>query len=586
MSDLPKGGSFLLGENDPQSIFTPEEFTSEHKMIMRTTTGFVKDRVQPNIDDIEAKKPGLSLELLGECAELGLLGTDVPEEYGGFQMDKISTCIIAECMGWAGSFMLVPGTQSGIGQLPLVFFGTPEQKQKYLPQTVSAELKGAYALTEPEAGSDAMACRSWATLTPDGNHYVLNGTKQFITSAGYADFFIVFAKIDREKMTGFIVDRATPGVIVGPEEHKLGIKGSSTTNITFENVQVPVENVLYEIGKGHVIAFNVLNMGRFKAAGNTLGMSKYALELSTVYANERKQFGKPIASFGLIKEKLAEMATRIYVTESMVYRTGGLLDGVLHSLDLSGPNSGQLAAKGIEEYALECSINKVWATEACDYVVDQGVQIFGGYGFSADYPIERLYRDSRVFRIFEGTNEINRIVIVNTLLRRGLKGDIPLRAAIENVHALLEAGPPVRENEEQLVQAAKDMTLFTLGAAIEGYGDGLQKNQEVVGRLADLAIQAFALESAWLRARKAVAKEGEAKSRLKVLMASTAIYSSMELMIKTAREILATLADGDVLTGMLARLQQLSSYVPKDTVAMRREIAEAINKAGKYPPVQ
>jgi alkylation response protein AidB-like acyl-CoA dehydrogenase len=586
MTDLPKGGSFLLGKTDPQSIFTPEDFTDEHKMILRTTLGFVKDRVQPNIEDIEAKKPGLSLELLQECAELGLLGTDVPEEYDGFQMDKISTCIIAERMGWAGSFMLVPGTQSGIGQLPLVFFGTPEQKQKYLPGTVSAEIKGAYALTEPEAGSDAMACRSWATLTPDGDYYVLNGTKQFITSAGYADFFIVFAKIDREKFTGFIVDRATPGVTVGPEEHKMGIKGSSTTNISFEDVKVPASNVLYEIGKGHVIAFNVLNMGRFKLAGNTLGMSKYALELSTVYANERKQFNVPISAFGMIREKLAEMATRIYVTESMVYRTGGLLDGILHSLDLSGANSGQLAATGIEEYALECSINKVWASEACDYIVDQGVQIFGGYGFSADYPIERLYRDSRVFRIFEGTNEINRIVIVNTLLRRGLKGDIPLETAMENIKALFAAGSLVRENEEQLVQAAKDILLFTLGAAIEKHGKGLQKNQEVVGRLADLAIQAFAWESAWLRAQKAVAKEGEAKSRLKVILASTAIYSNVELLVKTAREIVSALAEGDELTGLLARLQQLSNYVPKDTIALRQEIAAAINAAGKYPSAQ
>jgi len=582
MSDLPKGGSFLLGQTDPQSVFTPEDFTDEHKMIYRTALGFVTDKILPNMDDLEAKKEGLSKELLMAAGELGLLGTDVPEEYGGFAMDKISTSIVAECMGRAGGFAMTHGGQTGIGQLPIVYFGTHEQKLKYLPEIVSGEKATAYALTEPGAGSDALSGKAWAVLSPDGKYYILNGTKQFITNAGFADLFIVFAKIDREKFTGFIVDADSEGLSTGPEEHKMGIKSSSTRTLILEDVKVPVENVLFEIGKGHVIAFNILNMGRYKLAGNAVGNCKYAIELSAQFANERRQFNQPIAEFGLIKEKLAEMNTRTYIAESMVYRTGGLLDGMMHTLDLSGPDSGQVAAKGIEEYALECSINKVFATEVQGYVMDEGVQIHGGYGFTSEYPIERLYRDCRVYRIFEGTNEINRTVITSTLLRRGLKGDIPVKEAIEDVRTRLAAGVPVRMNEGELVQAAKDMLLLTLGVGIDKYGQGLLRYQEIVGKIADTAMLIFGMESGWLRAQKAVANSGEAGARIKLNMAKVFINSAVGTVFNLVKEVLAGLADGEELEGLLKDLQKLCQYTPSNTIAMRQEIAAAVSAASKY----
>ncbi len=451
MSNLPKGGSFLFGETKPQDVFTPEDFCLEHKMLYRTTMGFVTDRILPVMDDLEAKKEGLNRQLLQEAGELGLNGADIAEEYGGMPMDKISTTIIAECMGRSGSFAMTQGGQTGIGSMPIVMFGNHEQKQKYLPGIASGEKVGAYALTEPGAGSDAMSAKTRADLSPDGKYYILNGTKQFITNSAFADLFIVYAKIDGDKYTAFIVDADSEGLSLGPEEKKMGIKGSSTMPVIFEDVKVPVENQLFEIGRGHIVAFNILNLGRYKLSANALGGSKYALELASTYANERKQFGTAIANFGLIKEKLAEIAIKTYVTESMVYRTGGLLEGMLHGLDTSGENGGQVAAKGIEEYALECSMNKIFATEALAYAVDEGVQIHGGYGFSAEYTIERLYRDSRIYRIFEGTNEINRTIIPTTLLRRSAKGDLPLKEAIAKLKEEIAEGSIVREGEAGLV---------------------------------------------------------------------------------------------------------------------------------------
>lgn len=582
MSNLPKGGSFLLEKTDPQDIFTPEDFTDEHKMIFRTAMGFVTDKVLPNMDALEAKQESLNSELLLAAGELGLLGTDVPEEYGGYAMDKISTCIIAECMGRAGGFAMTHGGQTGIGQLPIVYFGTHEQKLKYLPGIVSGEKATAYALTEPGAGSDALAAKAWATLSPDGKYYILNGTKQFITNSAFADLFIVFAKIDREKFTGFIVDANSEGLSTGPEEHKMGIKGSSTRTLILENVKVPVENVLFEIGKGYVIAFNILNMGRYKLAGNAVGNAKFALELAATYANERRQFNQPIAEFGLIKEKLAEMATRTYVAESMLYRTGGLLDEMMHTLDISGADGGQAAAKGIEEYALECSINKVFATEVQGFAVDEGVQVHGGYGFIADYPIERLYRDARVYRIFEGTNEINRTVITSTLVRRGLKGDIPLKEAIEKVKRRVAAGVAARTSVEGLVQAAKDTLLLTLGTGLEKHGHGLLKYQEIVGKLADMCMLVFGMESAWLRAQKAVANEGEAKARVKLCMTEVFAYSAISAMVNLAREIMAGLAVGEELEKLLAEVHKLCQFIPVNTIGLRQEIAAAVSAAGKY----
>lgn len=582
MSKLPKGGSFLLGQTNPQDIFTPEDFTEEHKMIFRTTMGFITDNVLANMEELESKKEGLNRELLEAAAELGLLGTEIPEEYDGMEMDKISSAIIAECMGWAGSFAQTQGGQVGIGSLPIVFFGNHEQKKKYLPGIVTAEKIAAYALTEPGAGSDAMSIKTKAVLSPEGNYYILNGNKQFITNAGMADVFIVFAKVDGDKFTAFIVDRDSEGLSIGPEEKKMGIKGSSTRTMFFEDVKVPVENVLYEIGRGHVVAFNILNLGRYKVSAHCVGIAKNALELSAVFANDRKQFGTPIANFGLIKEKLAEMAINTYVMESMVYRTGGLLENILHSLDTSGDDGGLVTAKGIEEYALECSMNKVFTSEALCYVVDEGVQIHGGYGYTSEYPIERLYRDARIYKVFEGTNEINRSLIPVTLLRRVGKGDLTFKDALGKLEKDLAAGIPVRQGEADLVQAAKEIFLLTLNAGLEKYGEGLQKHQEILGKLADIAIQAFAMESAWLRAQKAVAREGEANAKLKLAMARTYINSTIGKLEEPAKEVLAALAEGEGLAKRLGDLQSLSQYTPRNTITMRQEIAAAISEAGKY----
>lgn len=582
MSSLPKGGSFLISQTNPQDIFTPEDFTDEHKLIFKTAAGFVNDKVLSRIEELESQKDGIIKELIEAAGELGLNGADVPEEYDGMEMDKISSTIIAECIGWGGSFAMTHGGQTGIGSMPIVMFGNHAQKEKYLPGIVSGEKIGAYALTETEAGSDALAAKTRAVLSPDGKNYILNGTKQFITNAGMADIFIVYAKIDGEKFTAFIVDGDSEGISTGPEEKKMGIKGSSTRTVVFEDVKVPVDNLLFEIGRGHVVAFNILNLGRYKLAANALGVAKNALDLSATYANERKQFGTPIANFGMIKEKLAEMAIKTYVAESMVYRTGGLLEDMLHSLDTSGDDGGQVVARGVEEYALECSINKVFATEIQAYAVDEGVQIHGGYGFCSEYAIERLYRDARVYRIFEGTNEINRVIIPVTILRRAAKGDLPLQQAIEKLRHDLKAGIQVRAGEAELVQAAKEIFLLTMDVGLQKYGKGLQKQQEIIGKLADLAIQAFAMESAWLRAQKAVDKEGQAEAKLKLSMAAAYINANIGLCQHIAEEVLAAVAEGEELATHLENLQKLSRYTPQNTVVLRREIAAAISEAGKY----
>lgn len=582
MKDLPKGGGFLFRETNYQDIFTPEDFTLEHKMLYRTAMSFVTDRVLGVMDDLEAKQDGLNKQLLQEAGQLGINSLDIPEEYGGMDMDKISTVIVAECMGKGGSFAMTQGGHTGIGSMPIVMFGNHEQKKKYLPGVATGEKAGAYALTEPGAGSDAMSAKTRADLSPDGKHYILNGTKQFITNSAFADFFIVYAKIDGDKYTAFIVDADSEGLSLGPEEKKMGIKGSSTRQVIFDNVKVPVENVLFQIGRGHIVAFNILNLGRYKLAANALGASKHAIELAATYANERKQFGTTIAQFGLIKEKLAKMAIKTFVAESMLYRTGGLLDTILKGLDTSGEDGGQIAAKGIEEYALECSINKVFATEVQAYVVDEGVQIHGGYGYSSEYPIERLYRDARIYRIFEGTNEINRIIIPTTILRRAEKGELPLQEGIQKLKEYIAAGGTLREDEDGLVQAAKDIFLLTIAASLEKYGKDLSKQQEIVGRLADLAIQAFAMESVWLRTQKVVANEGEAKEKLKLWMASAYIYGNMANLESIAKEVLTAVADGEKLEKLLGDLKTVTQYNSRNTIALYRDIAAAISEEGKY----
>lgn len=581
MSQLAKGGSFLITKTDPQNIFTPEDFNDEHRLIADTVSRFLDERIFPSMEELEAKKEGLMRQFLVEAGELGLLGADIPEEYGGTETDEICSTIIAEKLGATGSFAIGHGGHCGIGSLPIVYFGNKDQQSAYLPAIASAEKISAYALTEPDSGSDALSAKTKAVLSGDGKHYILNGGKTFISNGGIADMFIVYAKIDGEKFSAFIVDAHVDGLTTGAEEKKMGLKGSSTRSVYFDNVRVPVANLLFEAGKGHVVAFNILNIGRHKAAANALGAAKYALDLSARYAGERKQFKVPIAQFGLIKEKLAEMAITIYASESSVYRVGGLLTEMIDSLDPSGPDSGQVTAQGIAEYAIECSLEKVFATEVEGAVVDQGVQIHGGYGYIAEYPIERLYRDARIRRIFEGTNEINRILIPTTLLRRAAKGDLPLMAAVKKLQVSLTGDVPARENPGEMVQAIKDVFLFILGRSSERYGDELLKQQEVLGRLADLVIYAFAAESSWLRAEK-TAIAGGRNAKHKTHLATAFIYSTVEKVALAAREITATLATGSELVKMRADMDRLLCYTPIDIISLRRKIAGAISAAGMY----
>ena len=578
---LPKGGGYLFTTTSPGDIFTPEDFDDEHRLIADTVSRFLAERIFPRMDEIDAKKEGMMRELLVEAGELGLLGADIPEEYGGTETDEICSTIIAEKVGAAGSFAIAHGGHCGIGNLPIVYFGNDKQKAAYLPSIATAEKISAYALTEPGSGSDALSAKSRATLSADGKHYILNGGKTFISNAGMADIFIVYAKIDGDKFSAFIVDGHAEGLTTGAEENKMGLKGSSTRSVFFTDVKVPVESLLFEIGKGHVVAFNILNIGRHKVAANAVGAAKYALDLATSYAGERKQFNTPIARFGLIGEKLADMAIRIYAAESTVYRTGGLLTAMMHSLDRSGPDGGQVTARGIEEYALECSLEKVFASEVEAFVVDEGVQIHGGYGFIAEYPIERMYRDARVRRIFEGTNEINRNLIPTTLLRRGGKGAVPLAAAIEAAKVKVRDGIPPRETPSDTVQAAKDAFFFVLGAALGKHGDALAKQQEILGRLADMAIAAYTMESAWLRVRKAVDR-GQSGARHKNNLAIAYLYQATDKLTLAGREILSSLAVGDDLTQLTEGLEGLLRGPAVDIIALRREIAEEISAAGKY----
>jgi alkylation response protein AidB-like acyl-CoA dehydrogenase len=582
MSDIPKGGSFLIADPLSQEVFTPEDFTIEHKMIADTASGFVAKRVIPIMDELEAKKEGLTPELLRELGDLDLLSADIPEQYGGIEVDKICSTIIAEEIGRTGSFSISHGGQVGIGSLPIVFFGNDAQKKKYLPDIATGKKIAAYALTEPGAGSDALSLTTKAKLSPDGKFYILNGVKQFISNAGFADIFIVFAKIDGTKLSVFIVESNTEGFTTGAEEKKMGLKGSSTRTLFLDDAKVPVENLLFEIGRGHVVAFNILNMGRLKTGANSVGAAKYALELSATHANDRKQFKVPIAQFGMIKEKIAEMASRLYASESMLYRAAGLVDGIMHSIDTCEPDNCQVIADGIEEYAIECSMNKVFATEMLAFAVDEGVQIHGGYGFMSEYPIERLYRDSRIFRIFEGTNEINRTLIPTMLIRRGSKGQLPLLEAIESVKRQIGSGIPARVTTADLVRAAKDVFLFALGVGLEKCGDTLTKEQEILGRLADIAIWAFAMESCWLRAQKAEQNKGEKAASLKMKMANAFIYSTIGKLGLAAEQVLAAISSDNELRQLREDLAKLMQYSPINGVALNREIASAVSEAGKY----
>lgn len=584
-----KGGSFLIEDRAPGEVFIPEEFTDEQRQIGQMTEEFLTNEVLPHVEKIEHGDKALLVSLMRKAAELGLMGADVPEVYGGAGLDKVSSTIIAEKMARYASFAVSHGGHSGIGTLPIAYFGTEEQKKKFLPKLATAEWISSYCLSEAEAGSDALAAKTRAERTPDGRHWVLNGQKMWITNGAIADVFIVFAKVDGEKFSCFIVEKGTPGFQPGGEEKKMGIKGSSTTPLFFDNAKIPAENLLHEIGRGHIVAFNTLNFGRFKLGAYCIGGGKYALAETVRYAKERRAFGKAIAEFGLIQHKLAEMAIRLYAGEAMIYRTAGMIDAALHGIDLRAADAPQHLMKALEEYAVECSINKVYASEAVDYVVDEMVQVYGGYGFSQDYPAERAFRDARINRIFEGTNEINRLLIVGMLFKRALKGELPLMAAAKKVADELMAGPTAASApsaalgaETALVAASKKAFLFAAGVAAQKYMDKLADEQEVAGALSDIVMDAYAAESALLRTQK-IAKQNGKTAALATAATQVFVADALDRVEQNARTVLAACAGGDTLRAQLALLRRLLKREPPNTVALRRQVAAAVIEAGRYP---
>lgn len=580
--DKKAGGSFVVDDPDYRSIVTAEDLTEEQRMIAETTEAFVERDVLPLDERLEKLDYDLTVKLMRKAGELGLLGADVPEAYGGLGLDKVSSALISEKLSRAASFALSVGAHVGIGTLPIVYFGSQEQKRRYLPDLASGRRIAAYCLTEPSSGSDALGAKSTARLSEDGSHYVLNGTKQFITNAGFADLFIVYAKVDGQHFSTFIVERSLEGVSVGPEEKKMGIKGSSTRPLILEDVKVPAENLLWEVGKGHLIAFNILNIGRFKLAVGCLGGVKEAIAISAKYANERIQFGKPIAAFPLVGKKLAEMNVRAYVLESVIYRTAGLMDAGLSAIDHDSPEAGVQSAKAIAEYAIECSINKVFGSEALDFVADEGVQLHGGYGYIQEYKIERIYRDSRINRIFEGTNEINRLLIPGTLVKRALKGELPLLQKAQALQAELLQLMPGRmfegtlEEETHLTSMAKKIFLMAGGTAVQKLGPRLEQEQEVLAALADMMIHIYAMESALLRTKKKIDRQGEEKAALAVAITRVYVDEAFARIDALAKETLSAVETGDTLRTQLSVLKKLTRRGAIDTVRLKRQIAAGV----------
>jgi alkylation response protein AidB-like acyl-CoA dehydrogenase len=583
------GGSFLLEERRPDEVFTPEDFTEQHQLIGQTAEEFAVNEILPNAEKIEHKDFSVTRDLLKKAGELGLSSAEIPEAYGGLEMDKVTAAVIADHIAKYAGFATTWGGHTGIGTLPIVYFGTEEQKKKYLPRLGAGEIVGAYALSEASSGSDALNCRARAELSKDGKTYTLNGEKMWITNAGFADLFTVFAKVDGEKFTAFLVEKTFPGFSVGAEEHKMGIRGSSTCPIILNDCKVPAENVLGEIGKGHVIAFNILNVGRFKLGAMCVGGARVSIASAIGYAKQRKAFGKVIADFGLVREKLANMATLLYVGESLVYRTVGMMDVALNEVDKSAAEAMKETRKAIEEYAVECSIIKVWGSEMIDYVVDETVQIYGGYGFVEEYPAERAYRDARINRIFEGTNEINRLIITGFLLKRAMSGQLPLMPAIKKLMDEVLSGPSMGEDlegplaeERKLVAGAKKLGLFVSGAATQKYMQAIQDQQEVMGAIADMVIETYAMESAVLRAQKIVEHGGEAAAALPIAMTRVYLSQAMEKIEAAAKKVIAAVADGDMLRTQLAILRRLAKHEPFNTIELRQQIAQKMIERGKY----
>ncbi|WHX26847.1 acyl-CoA dehydrogenase family protein [Virgibacillus halodenitrificans] len=585
---LFKGGAFLVEDLRGEDVITPEDFTEEHKMIAKTTEDFVIGEVLPKIDNLENHEFEHSVDLLKKAGDLGLLGADVPEEYGGLALDKISSSLITEKFSRAGGFSVTHGAHVGIGSLPIVFFGNDQQKEKYLPKLATGELLAAYALTEPSSGSDALGAKTTAKLNEAGTHYVLNGEKQWITNSAFADVFIVYAKIDGEHFSAFIVEREFPGVSTGPEEKKMGIKSSSTRTLILEDAEVPVDNLLGEKGRGHIIAFNILNVGRYKLAIGGVGGSKRAIEVATKYVKERKQFGTPIASFSLTKEKLATMAAKTYANESAVYRTVGLFEQRMGALSDEQLKDGREVARAIAEYQIECSMNKYTATECLDYVVDEAVQLHGGYGFMEEYEVARMYRDSRINRIFEGTNEINRFIVPGTLLKKAMKGELSLLQKAQSLQEELmmmmpeEVGIEPLEQEKHLLKNAKKMVLLGAGLAAQKYMKKLDQEQEILVNLADMTAEVYNMEAAILRTEKAIEKSGAEKNKQKLLYTQVYVQEAFNKIEADAKETLIAVESGDTLRMMLSSLRKLTRHTPTNVIEKKREIAAKIIEEEKY----
>lgn len=583
---LQKGGAFLMEETAPETVFSPEEFSDELKMIGQTTKDFCENEVIPNISKLEKMEPGLNEELLRKLGDMGLLGIEIPEEYGGTDLPKTAAMLIAEEMAVLGGFSTTYGAHQSIGSLPTVYFGNAAQKEKYLPKLNSAEIIAAYALTEPNAGSDALGGQCKAVLSEDGKHYILDGTKMWITNAGFADLFTVFARVDgqKEKFSAFLVERTYEGVSTGAEEHKMGIKSSSTRMLILDKVKVPVENLLGEVGQGAKIAFNILNTGRFKLGAGGLGGAKNSLAIAAKYAQERKQFGQPIANFGMIQEKLGEMAARIFACESVVYRTAGLIDDAI-----GDKKEGSEKLKCIEEYAVECSMIKVLGSEVLSFVVDEGVQIHGGYGFSAEYAIERAYRDARIMRLYEGTNEINRMLIPGMLLKRAMKGELPLMQAAQGVQqkvmdaSLEEVNDGGLLGEElRAVRNLKNVVLMLAGTAAMKFGAKVDAEQEMMARIADIIMNLYSSESAILRTRKLNARGVD--TSLMEEMTKLYTHDAVERSAVAGRDAISRMTDNEQeIAVFIGALKRFTRHATVNTIGLRRSIAQKVLAATGYP---
>ena len=576
------GGSFLIANASPDDIFTLEDLTEEQQEIARTTAEFAEKSILPRVAEIEAKDFSVTRELLREAGSLGLMAVDIPEQYGGLALDKVTSALIADRIAISASFSVSISAHTGIGTLPVVWYGTPAQKEKYLPKLASGEWIAAYALSESSSGSDAMNIRAQARLSPDGKQYILNGEKMWISNAGFADLFIVFAKIDGEKFSAFLVERDTPGLTIGAEEHKLGIRGSSTCPLVLSDCAIPADNLLGEAGKGHHIAFNILNIGRYKLGAATLGGARNSLRNAIRYGKQRMAFGKPIVSFGLLQEKISDAAAGIFAGEALVYRVVGAIDAALSTLPTDAPPSE--VQKRIEDYAVECSIVKVWCSEMLERVVDHTVQIHGGYGYVEEYPAERGYRDARINRIFEGTNEINRLIITGFLLKRAMQGRLALLPAIGKVMDEVMSGPTMREEatgplgaEKALLASAKKLGLFCSGAASQKYPTNLQDQQEIMGALADILIEILVMESALLRAEKFAGR-----SRTAIGLAQLTAARSFRVIENAAERVLGAVAEGDMLRTQMAIYRRLAKHDPINTIAIGRAIADEVIAAERY----